>query len=258
MANHLVSLYSTTREERGQTQKSVEKKDRITKDFVAQYVSYARKCCTPKIPDETVKELVAAYSSMRDAGASKNTITATPRQLESMIRLSEALAKMELCERVEKRHVEEAHRLILVAMRQSATNPMTGEIDMDLITTGVSTTAKEKVRDICEQMKSIFVSCFLFYSLNTRILFSRRASNTGASLNISTRNSRRSRDLYLTTRTKSASPKSSSETPYVVSRRKTSFLSPATPPSLTSDSLSENYYLPVGFWGFGEIGRAHV
>ena len=160
LANHLVSLYSTTREERGQTQKSVEKKDRITKDFVAQYVSYARKCCTPKIPDETVKELVAAYSSMRDAGASKNTITATPRQLESMIRLSEALAKMELCERVEKRHVEEAHRLILVAMRQSATNPMTGEIDMDLITTGVSTTAKEKVREICEQMKSIFVSCF--------------------------------------------------------------------------------------------------
>lgn len=65
-----------------------------------------------------------------------------------MIRLAEALAKMELSETVEKKHVDEAYRLINVALRQSATNPMTGEIDMDLITTGVSTTSKEKIQVI--------------------------------------------------------------------------------------------------------------
>ena len=154
----MVSLYSFSKDEKSKAQERVEKKDRISKNFLATYVSYARKHCNPIIPEETVKELVAAYTSMRELGSSKNTITATPRQLESMIRLSESLAKMELSERVEKRHVEEAHRLIQVALRQSATNPMTGEIDMDLITTGVSTTAKEKVKEITEQMKLIFVS----------------------------------------------------------------------------------------------------
>ena len=40
---------------------------------------------------------------MRSLCNSKKTITATPRQLESMIRISEALAKMRLSDLVEKR-----------------------------------------------------------------------------------------------------------------------------------------------------------
>jgi len=53
---------------------------------------------------------------MRSLGNSKKTITATPRQLESMIRISEALAKMRLSDFVEKRDVEEAVRLIKHAL----------------------------------------------------------------------------------------------------------------------------------------------
>lgn len=92
---------------------------------------------------------------MRNQGNSRNTITATPRQLESMIRLAEATAKMELSDTVEKKHIQEAHRLIQVALRQSATNPMTGMIDMDLLTTGISTTSKETVTQIVEVIKEV-------------------------------------------------------------------------------------------------------
>lgn len=45
---------------------------------------------------------------------------------------------MRLSETIEKRDIDEAVRLIRTAMQQSATDPMTGEIDMDIITTGVS------------------------------------------------------------------------------------------------------------------------
>jgi DNA replication licensing factor MCM4 len=75
---------------------------------------------------------------MRSLGNSKKTITATPRQLESTIRLSEAIAKMRLSETIEKRDIDEAVRLIKTAMQQSATDPTTGEIDMNIINTGVS------------------------------------------------------------------------------------------------------------------------
>ena len=54
---------------------------------------------------------------MRSRGNTKKTITATPRQLESMIRISEALAKMRLSKFVEKRDVEEAVRLINHALQ---------------------------------------------------------------------------------------------------------------------------------------------
>ena len=73
---------------------------------------------------------------MRSLGNTKKTITATPRQLESMIRIAESLAKMRLSEWVEKRDLDESVRLIKQAMQQSATDPTTGEINMDIITTG--------------------------------------------------------------------------------------------------------------------------
>jgi DNA replication licensing factor MCM4 len=54
---------------------------------------------------------------MRSLGNSKKTITATPRQLESTIRLAEAIAKMRLSEVIEVRDIEEAVRLIKTAMQ---------------------------------------------------------------------------------------------------------------------------------------------
>jgi len=67
---------------------------------------------------------------------SRNTITATPRQLESLIRLSEALAKMEFNENVHVDHVREAIRLMQVATKKAAMDPVTGLIDMDILNTG--------------------------------------------------------------------------------------------------------------------------
>ena len=88
-------------------------------------------------------------------GNSKKTITATPRQLESMIRIAESVAKMRLSETVEKRDVDEAVRLIKTAMQQSATDPTTGEIDMDIIATGISTSTTDKVKKIIQIIKQI-------------------------------------------------------------------------------------------------------
>lgn len=98
---------------------------------------------------------------MRNMGNSKKTITATPRQLESMIRISEAIAKMRLATEVEKKDVEEAVRLIKHAMQQSATNPTTGEIDMGLLTTGFTASSSTKVTALCEFIKNLQVSCIL-------------------------------------------------------------------------------------------------
>lgn len=92
---------------------------------------------------------------MRNRGNTSKTITATPRQLESMIRISEALAKMRLSKMVEKADVEEAVRLINHALQQAATDPNTGEINMDIITTGQIKTSKERLKAICDYIRGI-------------------------------------------------------------------------------------------------------
>lgn len=69
-------------------------------------------------------------------GGGKKTITATPRQLESLIRISEALAKIRLSKEVLASDVNEAIRLMHVATQKAAIDPKTGKINMDAITTG--------------------------------------------------------------------------------------------------------------------------
>lgn len=140
------------------------KTNKITRDFFASYISYARKYCQPKIPDYAVMDLVQEYCNMRNLGTSTKTITATPRQLESMIRLSEALAKMRLSDTVEKKDIQEAVRLIKTAMQQSATDPTTGKIDMDIITTGQSAQTKERVNQIKKIIEQIKVKFQVFIS----------------------------------------------------------------------------------------------
>jgi len=88
-------------------------------------------------------------------GNNAKTITATPRQLESLIRIAESLAKMRLCNRVESRDIEEGVRLIKTAMQQSATDPNTGEIDMDIITTGIGAASHSRIKEICNFIRKV-------------------------------------------------------------------------------------------------------
>lgn len=83
-----------------------------------------------------------------DVRAAERRITATTRQLESMIRLAEAHAKMRLSEFVTQADVEEAVRLIKSALKQSATDARTGLIDMGLLTEGTSATDRRLRQDL--------------------------------------------------------------------------------------------------------------
>lgn len=194
LANHIVSLYSDPVDGpvQGNTGREVQttellRTNKIDREFFAQYISYARKCVKPKIPDTIQTDLVQAYMSMRSLGNTTKTVTATPRQLESMIRISEALAKMRLSETVEKRDVDEAVSLIKDALQQSATDPTTGRINMDIITTGQTKTSSERLTAICAFIKSVQVSKrpippnpFFSNSLNTATRSTARASSTAA------------------------------------------------------------------------------
>ena len=152
LAEHILSLYTKEYSmEIEQTRPS------INRELLAKYISLARRKANPVIPAECVEGLVNAYVDMRRMGSNRNIITATPRQLESLIRISEALAKMRFADNVEKSDVEEAVRLIKVATQQAATDPTTGLIDMDLISTGITSGSRTKINQLVDYVKEIMV-----------------------------------------------------------------------------------------------------
>ncbi|KAG8297080.1 MCM DNA helicase complex subunit mcm6 [Homalodisca vitripennis] len=85
-----------------------------TQEEVLRYIAFARQF-KPIISQEASTLLVEVYTQLRQRDAtasSKNTWRITVRQLESLIRLSEAMAKMECLDEVLARHVTEAYKLL--------------------------------------------------------------------------------------------------------------------------------------------------
>lgn len=146
LAKHLLSLYI---EDKPQSAPSAN--DILPVEFLTMYISYARSNIQPTISEEAGKELVECYIAMRalgqDVRAAEKRITATTRQLESMIRLAEAHAKMRLSEVVTRADVQEANRLIQSALKTAATDAQ-GRIDMSLLTEGTSAVDRKRKADL--------------------------------------------------------------------------------------------------------------
>ncbi|KAI1108345.1 cell division control protein 54 [Nemania sp. NC0429] len=146
LARHILSMYLEDKPQ------SASSKDEILPvEFLTSYISYARAHIHPTLSQDASQALVEAYVNMRKLGqdvrAAEKRITATTRQLESMIRLAEAHAKMRLSRIVTKADVLEAERLIQSALKTAATDSQ-GRIDMSLLTEGTSAAERKRKAEV--------------------------------------------------------------------------------------------------------------
>lgn len=120
LAHHLISMYHADL--------NYDSENLISHDLLKDYIAYARANIQPKLSEEIKVILIDCYTELRSDSAVKGRITAYPRNLESLIRLSEAHAKMRLSAHVEPEDVNEAFRLTREALKHSSTDPNTGRI----------------------------------------------------------------------------------------------------------------------------------
>lgn len=110
-----------------------ESEGEIPLDFLRKYCCYAKTKVQPKLSEEACHMLQNMYVTDRQASKEQkiskktNGIPITVRQLEAIIRLSEAVAKMHLDPVVNKSHVEEAHRLFKISTLNAASSGMSGQ-----------------------------------------------------------------------------------------------------------------------------------
>jgi len=147
LARHLVSLYYK--------EQSEAEDDTFSMKILRDYIKYAKKMIAPKLTDDAGQVLTQNYVEMRKIGAGRGQITAYPRQLESLIRLAEAHARMRFSQTVEVVDVEEAARLHREALKQSATDPTTGRIDVSILTTGQSSAMRKRKVEIAKALREL-------------------------------------------------------------------------------------------------------
>ncbi|ETW77342.1 hypothetical protein HETIRDRAFT_156569 [Heterobasidion irregulare TC 32-1] len=152
LAQHLVGLYLEDVPETGG-------QDILPLDILAAYITYARSRISPAISEEASEELVRSYVKLRSVGedprGAEKRITATTRQLESMIRLSEAHARMRFSSLVILEDVQEAYRLMRDAIRTSALDPTTGKIDMGMLSTGTGQQQRKMREDMRKEVLAL-------------------------------------------------------------------------------------------------------
>nr|CAD7265483.1 unnamed protein product [Timema shepardi]CAD7568690.1 unnamed protein product [Timema californicum] len=164
LARHLVSLYYKTRDS--------EEDELMDMSILRDYIAYAREHIHPKLSELASNRLVQAYVDMRKVGSGRGQITAYPRQLESLIRLSEAHAKLRFSQTVEVLDVEEAWRLHREALKQSATDPLSGKIDVCILTTGLSSATRKRRLELAQALKKLITSKGQVKTLNYQKIFS--------------------------------------------------------------------------------------
>merc|ERR1712079_41860 len=147
LGRHLVSLYYKT--------EATSSDELLDMSILRDYLAYAKQIYNPKLTDEAANLLTQSYVSMRQVGAGRGQITAYPRQLESLIRLAEAHARLRFSHQVQVVDVEEASRLHKEALKQSAVDPSTGTIDVSILTTGQSEGMKKRRVAIKNNLKDL-------------------------------------------------------------------------------------------------------
>ena len=128
----------------------------IEPELLRKYIAYARKNINPKLTDEATKVLEEFYVSVRSGGVEEDTpVPITARQLEAIIRLAEASAKLQLKDKVE---ASDAHRAIALqrkTLEKIGLDPETGKIDIDKVEGRTPTSDRERMNKVIREIEDL-------------------------------------------------------------------------------------------------------
>ena len=126
----------------------------IEPELLRKYIAYARKNVNPQLSDGAIEVLKEFYVSTRNSNPEEQgPVPITARQLEAIIRLSEASAKIKLKDTVDKEDAERAVRLQRACLLEIGVDPETGEIDADIVSGGTPKSDRDKIQTVTEEIK---------------------------------------------------------------------------------------------------------
>lgn len=143
------------------TQEEVDDRMEIVKpvydaDILRKYVAYARRNIFPVMEDEARDHLVKFYMDLRRMGDGKDApVPVTARQLEALVRLSEASARLRLSNIATLEDAKRTTRIVYSCLRQVGVDPDTGAFDVDVIASGTSKSQRDRIKIIREIIKAV-------------------------------------------------------------------------------------------------------
>ncbi len=124
--------------------------------LLRKYLAYAKRNCFPTITDEAKEILVQYYQSLRSVAIdSDKPVPVTARQLEALVRLAEASARVRLADVIDTDDAKRVVKIVDTCLKQVAYDPATGSLDIDKITTGISKSSRDMTRVLRETIRTL-------------------------------------------------------------------------------------------------------
>lgn len=113
------------------------------------YIAYAQRT-RPQLTQEAADKIQDFYISMRSKGYNEegNSVPITARQLEALVRISEASARADLDDEVTEKDAQRAIDILKYSLEQVGVDPETGEFDADIIESGVSSSERNRLQTV--------------------------------------------------------------------------------------------------------------
>jgi Predicted ATPase involved in replication control, Cdc46/Mcm family len=143
LAEHILNLHS-------QAEVKYDEK-MIGQELLRKYVAYARRNVKPVLSKQAMKEIMDFYLKMRELSyKGEGTVAITPRQLEALVRLTEAKARMSLRNECTSEDAITAISLMRAMMEQSLIDVKTQKVDVDIVMTGIPKSQRDKHAKLVE------------------------------------------------------------------------------------------------------------
>jgi len=130
-------------------------------DLLKKYISYAKQNIFPVLTKSAINEIKKFYVELRNSGSTGEEgikpIPISARQLEALVRLSEASARARLSNKVMKEDAKRAIELLKYCLMQVGFDYESGKIDIDRISTGITASVRSKivvVREIINELEA--------------------------------------------------------------------------------------------------------
>jgi len=141
--------------------KPQEIKPEIEPEIMKRYIAYAKQHCRPQISSEAISEIKDFFVNLRNKRSGElgdegvRAISISARQLEAMVRLAYASAKIRLSETVTREDALRAINLMKYCLHQVGVDPETNELDIDRIVTGITSSERNRVITIRKLIKEL-------------------------------------------------------------------------------------------------------
>lgn len=127
----------------------------IEPSLFRKYIAYAKRSCFPMLSLEAKEALIGYYLRLRGLAEPNKAVPVTARQLEALIRLAEASARIRLSNTIEIADAERVIHIVDACLRQVAYDAKTGTFDIDKVTTGISKEKRDIIRVIKDAIRDI-------------------------------------------------------------------------------------------------------